>query len=90
MFSKQGFCWDGEDQVGKYKVCVDSVLTNYPLSANISLPQLYHFKRTYYNDELRKGSDLYISPDLPIVIKQVNYDSTGLLETRKILTIEKD
>ncbi len=90
MFSKQGFCWDGEDQVGKYKVCVDSILTNYMLSATISLPQLYHFKRTYYNDELKKGSDLYISPDLPIVIKQANYDSTGLLETRKILTIEKD
>ncbi len=90
MFSKQGFCWDGEDKVGKYKVCVDSILTNYVLTPELTLPLLYHFKRTYYNDLQAKVSDVFISPDLPIIIKQSNYDSSGLIATKRILSIERD
>jgi sodium-dependent phosphate cotransporter len=90
MFSKQGFCWDGEDDLGKYKVCVDSILTDYRLTPDVTLPLLYHFKRTYYDDSLEKVSDIFISPDLPIIIKQNNYDSTGLIATKRLLTVEKD
>lgn len=90
MFSKQGFCWDGEDNLGKFKVCVDSILTDYRLTSDLTLPLLYHFKRIYYYDSLRKSSDIFISPNLPIIIKQSNYDSSGLVETRRILSIEKD
>lgn len=90
MFSKQGFCWDGEDKVGKYKVCVDSIITNYVITPEMTLTQLYHFKRTYYNDLQEKASDIFISPDLPIVIKQSSYDSSGLIATKRILSIERD
>lgn len=90
MFSKQGFCWDGEDRVGKYKVCVDSILNNYMLTPEMTLTQLYHFKRTYYNDSLQKTSDIFISPDLPIIIKESSYDSSGLIATKRILSIERD
>lgn len=89
MFSKQDFCWDGEDQVGKYKVCVDSVISNYTLTTELSLLQLYRFRRTYY-DESQKVSDIYISPEMPIIIKQIDYDSIGIIEMRRVLSVEKD
>ncbi len=40
LFNKPGFCWDGEDEKGTYKSCIESILPSMSIS-NISFDSVY-------------------------------------------------
>jgi sodium-dependent phosphate cotransporter len=35
LFSRPGFCWDGEDENGKFKSCIEDILRSLPISQTI-------------------------------------------------------
>jgi solute carrier family 34 (sodium-dependent phosphate cotransporter) len=46
LFNRPGFCWDGEDRLGKYRVCIDQVLPQMAL-ADTSFDSVYVYKQHY-------------------------------------------
>jgi len=84
MFSKPGFCWDGENERGKYKVCIESTLGSYEVTQNMSVDSVYVYRVHFYKDPPAKNTHVYISPLLPVVLREVTADSTGTLETIRI------
>ena len=46
LFNRPGFCWDGEDGQGKYRVCIDQVLPQMAV-ADISFDSVYVYKQHY-------------------------------------------
>lgn len=89
MFNKPGFCWDGEDEVGKYQCCVDSILPRFEVMPAFYLDSVYVYQRRYYGDSTQRKVTFYTKPHTPI-LKQVISDSSGVLETQRILLIRRD
>ncbi len=46
LFNRPGFCWDGEDKVGRYKTCIDKILPHATF-ARTTFDSVFVFKRNY-------------------------------------------
>ena len=89
MFSKPGFCWDGEDEYGKYQCCVEQILPQFEIIPNHFLDSVYVYQQTYYGDSTQRKVTFYANPLLPI-LKKITRDNGGIIETQLILSIRKD
>lgn len=90
LFSKPGFCWDGEDALGKYKVCIDSIMSSYPVLPDVTIDSVYLYTLQYYNDSTQQSTRIYLSPLVPVVLFQSVSDSSGVIETKRIVDFKKD
>lgn len=90
MFSKPGFCWDGEDEIGKYQCCITSVLSSLEILPLQTIDSVYVYSMKYYADSLNRSTILYLSPLVPVILKQEVRDSAGVLETKRIVFFSKD
>jgi len=46
-FNKPGFCKDGEDKEGQYRMCILEILPNYKISDNITTDSVFVFRKIY-------------------------------------------
>lgn len=90
MFSKIGFCWDGEDRAGKYKSCIDSILPTLEILPGVFIDSVYVYVLRHYADASQQSTTLYLSPLTPVILKQVERDSSGVLLTTSIINLKKD
>lgn len=90
MFSKPGFCWDGEDESGKYQCCITSILPSFEILPSQNIDSVYIYSVKYYSDSLHRNTTVYLSPLMPLILKREVRDSTGILETKRIVTFKKD
>lgn len=90
LFSKPGFCWDGEDAVGKYKLCIDSVMSSYNVLPDATVDSVYIYSLRYYNDSTQRTTHIYLSPLTPVILHQTVSDTHGLVETKRIIQFKKD
>jgi solute carrier family 34 (sodium-dependent phosphate cotransporter) len=90
MFNKPGFCWDGENEKGKYSICIESTLNAYEVLPNVSIDSVYVCRMHFYNDPPSKNTRLYVSPTLPVILHQVTIDSIRTVETQRVLTLSRD
>lgn len=85
MFSKPGYCWDGEDPQGKYKLCIDSVIARYNATSTVSLDSVYVFRQAYDQGNMVRA--VYMSPLKPVVLREVWLDSLKEVRSRKLTSI---
>lgn len=90
LFSKPGFCWDGEDRAGKYKLCIDSIMPSYKVLPDVTMDSVYIYTQRYYNDSLQRTTQIYLSPLTPVVLHQTVSDLNGAVETKRITLFKKD
>lgn len=90
MFGKPGFCWDGEDETGKYQSCIKTILPSLEILPLQTIDSIYVYSIKYYADSANRSMTLYLSPLIPAILKQEVRDSSGVLETRRIVTLKKD
>lgn len=91
LINKMGFCWDAEDQRGKFQMCIDSIYSRFPLSANLVFDSVYSYKKNYYQSEMTDSIsyNYYISIPDGLLVRT---DKLRLLDTvyvEKIVSIEK-
>jgi sodium-dependent phosphate cotransporter len=69
LFNRPGFCWDGEDGQGKYRVCIDQVLPHMAV-ADISFDSVYVYKQHYVEGrEARPDHRYYYSAAHKILLQ---------------------
>lgn len=75
-FNKPGFCRDGEDRNGKFKMCIRQVLTELPINPTLSFDSVYVFEKKY-DESLRFTTWSYVSSSSNLLVKRDTRDSTG-------------
>jgi sodium-dependent phosphate cotransporter len=89
LFNRPGFCWDGEDEEGKYKVCVEKVLPEMTLSA-MSFDSVYVYKQRYTERADSTAHQYYYSATHRILLEHdvlLNGDSAVVRE--KLVKFER-
>lgn len=89
-FSKKGFCWDGEDERGKYQRCITTILPSLEILPEMSIDSVYVYSLTYYGDSTKRTTTVYLNPITPVILKEEVRDSTGILATKRIVALRKN
>ncbi len=88
FFNKPGFCWDGEDENGKYKSCIVDILSTLTVNEN-KFDSVYVYRQIYYKpkaDSVIKWT--YISaPYLIIVKKEAISNGQVVVSSDKIVSL---
>lgn len=84
LFNKPGFCWDGENQSGKFQVCIEQVKPNYEISGTIKFDSVYVFVQRYYSDADSTLTRFYINKQYPVVLKRELIKSNKVLESTSV------
>ena len=83
--NKPGFCRDGEDKLGKFKMCIREILPKLSVNTTLSFDSVYVFEKTY--ERLANGSALsYISSPTGMMIKKERRDSLRQITSQEILS----
>jgi solute carrier family 34 (sodium-dependent phosphate cotransporter) len=90
IFSKPGYCWDGEDAVGKYKVCIDSIVSPYTVSPTVSIDSVYIFSLTHYADSSQRARQIYMSPAKAMILREVWKSGHQEVKSRSVISVSED
>ncbi|MFO0506813.1 MAG: hypothetical protein ACK5X6_08210, partial [Chryseotalea sp.] len=89
LFSKQGFCWDGENLHGKYKACIENTVNQFEVANGLTLDSVFVVRFSYYNNP-DFTERIWISRYKPLILKQEKTDSIRSVTTLKIVEIKQD
>jgi solute carrier family 34 (sodium-dependent phosphate cotransporter) len=81
LFSKPGFCWDGENNNGKFKVCIEQVMPSFTPSKNIQFDSVYVFAQRFYSEADSSTTRFYINKHYPVILKKELQVGERLVET---------
>lgn len=74
--NKPGFCRDGEDRNGKFKMCIQQILPELSLNPGLSFDSVYVFEKKY-EPPFPLTTWTYISSSSNLLVKRDTRDSTG-------------
>lgn len=85
--NKPGFCKDGEDENGKYKMCIRDVLPTMKLNNSLSPEMVYVFEKESYQPERLDSVTVwsYISATENLMVKKETRDKQGQVIGKEIL-----
>jgi sodium-dependent phosphate cotransporter len=88
LFNKPGFCWDGENASGKYKICIDEILPTLELSPKLEFDSVYVYSRAYYNaSDSSARTRFFITKSHPFIIKQIKENASMVMEKEVIKSL---
>jgi sodium-dependent phosphate cotransporter len=74
--NRPGFCRDGEDSGGRFKMCILEVMPHLVLTRGLTVDSVFVFEKRYEGDSLG-GTWSYISAGPNLLVKRESRDSTG-------------
>lgn len=89
LFESEGACWDGNDSLGHYRICVEDILKNYRSeSLNREFDSVYLYRKIY-EEKPEDFEQLIIDPKdkLFLSLKRFNQDSFNT-ETMELISIK--
>jgi sodium-dependent phosphate cotransporter len=89
--NKPGFCKDGEDENGRYRMCIRDILPKLIINPSLSIDSVYVFEKQQYQPSSDSTISVsFISATQNILIKKETHDQTGkLLSREELFSIEK-
>jgi len=88
--NKQGFCKDGEDGVGKYKICIDTIIASLSHKQALKFDSVYVFKKEFYSLPSDSSYTLvYLSASSNVLVKREKISSGKVLWLEELMTSEK-
>ncbi len=90
-FNKPGFCRDGEDEHGKYQLCIRSIENKIVINPSFSAEKVYVFEKRFY-DPAKDSSTTwsYISEQDNLLVKREKRDKSGkILMSEVLFKLEK-
>lgn len=83
--NKPGFCRDGEDGKGKFKMCISEILPQLSMGTELSFDSVFVFEKRH--EGLHSDVTLYyISATANLLVKKEMRDALGNLTTREVLS----
>jgi solute carrier family 34 (sodium-dependent phosphate cotransporter) len=84
LFNKPGFCWDGEDEQGKYEACVESIHNRYKTASGNAFDSVYQCSIRYEHSAIDSTvHHFYVSAPLKIIVRHDIVDSRQRLLLRE-------
>jgi solute carrier family 34 (sodium-dependent phosphate cotransporter) len=90
--SKQGFCRDGQDEKGKYKLCIKEVLPTLALTSELSADSVFVFERQSYEPQNADSVTVlfYVSAIENLLVKKEVIDKRGaLISQEKLISLKR-
>jgi sodium-dependent phosphate cotransporter len=88
LFSKPGYCWDGEDEQGKYQACVEKIMHDQQF-ANYVFDSVYVFKIRHFQPGT-SSNRVYLSALNKVVLKKEVLNSLdSLISSERLVRFEK-
>ncbi len=89
--NKPGFCKDGEDETGRYKMCIREIFGNLQINPSLSLDSVYVFEKHSYEITADSTVSLtFISARQNILVRKETYAKSGsLLSREELFSIDK-
>ena len=90
--NKEGFCKDGEDEMGKYKACIVQILPHLKLTDKLEVDSVFVFERQFY--EAAKYDSVttryYISANENLLVKKELRDKNrNLMSSEKLVKLQR-
>jgi sodium-dependent phosphate cotransporter len=86
QFTRPGFCWDGEDEFGKYKSCIQKIERRYQ-AAGITFDSVYVYQRDYARSRVHR---LLMTAREKIVLQQEITGPDGIILREELTGFERD
>jgi solute carrier family 34 (sodium-dependent phosphate cotransporter) len=90
LFNKPGYCWDGENEKGKYKNCITTIEPTLTLSDEIHFDSVYVFTQRYYEKADSTITRFYISIHYPVILKQEHEIEGRVVEILQVTAFSKN
>ena len=89
--NKPGFCKDGEDENGRYRMCIRDIMPRLVINPTLSVDSVYVFeKQQYQPSEDSISSWSYISATQNILVKKETRDKSGkVFSKEELFSVEK-
>jgi sodium-dependent phosphate cotransporter len=85
--NKPGFCRDGEDNEGKYQICVREIIPRLVLNPTLSQDSVYVFEKQGYSPSADSSTNwFYISAKENLIVRKEKRDKYGNVLTREELS----
>jgi sodium-dependent phosphate cotransporter len=76
MFNKPGFCWDGQNEKGKFQSCIEEILPRLTLH-NLTFDSVYVYRNRFYASTDSSSYRYYISVNYPLILKKEQLDKNS-------------
>jgi hypothetical protein len=76
MFNNPGFCWDGQNEKGKLRSCIEEILPQLTVR-NLSFDSVYVYRKRFYSSNDSISYRYYISVNYPLILKQEQLDENS-------------
>jgi sodium-dependent phosphate cotransporter len=86
LMNKPDFCWDGEDEHGRYNACVQNVLINYPI-AGLTFDSVYVFRLIYSNESKDYISQrIYLNPANALILVREKMEKDSVIQKEQLVS----
>ncbi|HET9054455.1 MAG TPA: hypothetical protein VFM90_09790, partial [Cyclobacteriaceae bacterium] len=83
-FNTPGFCWDGETDGKKYRMCIDRILPVLEFRSTLRFDSVYVYAQEFYNDPDSARAQIYMSKAYPLILKHERSVRGRVAETDQI------
>jgi sodium-dependent phosphate cotransporter len=88
LFNKPGFCWDGENQLGKYHACVNEIIPEMEVGNN-SIDSVFVFSVKYIRAPDLVTHKIYLSSPDKIMLRKEILRADSVIATERLVKVEK-
>jgi solute carrier family 34 (sodium-dependent phosphate cotransporter) len=89
LFNGKGFCWDGETDAKKYRMCIDKILPVLHINPELRFDSVYVYAQEFYNDPDSVQTRIYLSRLYPLILKRERSVKGQLTEVEEITRFTK-
>ena len=89
--NKEGFCKDGEDDKGKFKLCIRQIIPRFELSNDLFADSVFVFEKSFYQSERNDSTSMriYVSAKENLIVKKEHIDKNGNILSKEQLVLLK-
>lgn len=89
QFSRPGFCWDGEDELGKYKSCIEKIERRYSVAGR-TFDSVYFYSREYTTDVEARVHRLVLTAVEKVILQREITGPDGVILHEELIRITGD
>ena len=86
QFTRPGFCWDGEDEFGKYKSCIQKIERRYQ-AAGLTFDSVYVYQRDYSRARVHR---VLMTAREKIILQQEITGPEGIILREELSSFKRD
>ena len=89
LFNKPGFCWDGETDNQKYRMCITGIIPSFEVNTNLKFDSVYVYTQQFYARADSATAQIYMSKYYPLILRQVRTANGQVIETEVLTSFTK-